>query len=260
MDRTPQPIVTDVVEPLGQPMRQTATAARMGGQGHGLPTLVLGVLVAAAHLPISDGEEAVGGQRDPVDIPAQVLQDWLRAVHGRLTGDDPPVGPARLGQGQVGTFLTHHIETPPATARREGLDGHQGGRAGGPPRGAAQPVVQVFLVAADKLPQGLGPGQDDMNGGDWSECLPPLCQPDLGVMTVALGATPGAAGVVDLGLLTAVITRPQGSAPGLGPAVDHIRPRAARAGQEIRAKPLLIGGTIAPKDVRHRWQARAPAR
>jgi len=51
-------------------MRQTATDELMGGQGHGLPTLVLGVLVAAAHLPISDGEEAVVGQRDPVDIPA----------------------------------------------------------------------------------------------------------------------------------------------------------------------------------------------
>ncbi len=70
MDRTPQPIVADFVEPLGQHMRQTATDELMGGQGHGLPTLVLGVLVAAAHLPISDGEEAVVGQRDPVDIPA----------------------------------------------------------------------------------------------------------------------------------------------------------------------------------------------
>jgi len=127
-------------------------------------------------------------------------------------------------------------------------------------RGAEQHIVQVWLVAADQLPQFLGQGQDDMTGGDWQECLPPLCQPHLGVMTVALGATPVAAGVVGIVLLTAVITRPQVSAQGLCAAVDQISHRAAMAGQEIRAKPLLIGGTIAPEDVRHLWHAHAPER
>ena len=79
-------------------------------------------------------------------------------------------------------------------------------------------------------------------------------------MTVALGATPVAAGVVGIVLLTAVITLQQVSAQGLGPAVDNIIHSAAMAGQEIRAKPLLIGGTIAPEDVRHLWHARAPER
>jgi hypothetical protein len=79
-------------------------------------------------------------------------------------------------------------------------------------------------------------------------------------MTVALGATPVAAGVVGIVLLTAVITRPQMSAQGLGPAVDNLIHSAAMAGQEIRAKPLLIGGTIVPEDVRHLWHARAPER
>jgi hypothetical protein len=69
MDRPPQPIGADVVEPLGQPMRQTATDALLGGQGHGLPPLVLGVLVAEAHLPSSAGEAVVVGQRDPGDSP-----------------------------------------------------------------------------------------------------------------------------------------------------------------------------------------------
>jgi len=73
MDRTPQPIVTDVVEPLGPHLRQTATDELLGGQGHGLPTLVLGVLGAAADRPIRDGEEAVVGQRQPADIAAQVV-------------------------------------------------------------------------------------------------------------------------------------------------------------------------------------------
>jgi hypothetical protein len=310
MDRTPQPIGADVVEPLGPHMLQQATNERLGGQGHGLPTLVLGVLVAAADLPIREGEEAVVGQRHPVDIAAQVVQDLLPAWRGRFTGDDPPFGPDHLGQGQVGTFPTSQIEKQPAQERREGLDGHQGGRAGGPPlgpvggdptgwhqtvhmwmidegpgpgvedaenadeppdimwgcgerderwgRGAEQNVVPVLLVAADKLPQFLGQGQDDMKGGDWEEFLPPRCQPHLGVMMVALGTTPGAAGVVGIVRLTAVITRPQMSAQGLCPAVDKIIHSAAMAGQEIRAKPLLIGRTLGSEDVRHLWHARAP--
>jgi hypothetical protein len=123
MDRTPQPIVADFVEPLRQHMLQKATDELMGGQGHGLPTLVLGVLVAEAHLPISDGEEAVVGQRDPVDIPASVLQDLLRALRGRFTVDDPPFGPDHFGTGQVGAFLTHQIAKQPAKELREGMDG-----------------------------------------------------------------------------------------------------------------------------------------
>jgi hypothetical protein len=61
-------------------------------------------------------------------------------------------------------------------------------------------------------------------------------------------------------LLTAVITRQQVSAQGLCAAVDNIIHSAAMAGQEILAKPLLIGGTIAPEDVRHLWHAHAPER
>jgi hypothetical protein len=79
-------------------------------------------------------------------------------------------------------------------------------------------------------------------------------------MTVTLGATPVATGVISIVLLTAVITLQQLSAQGLRPAVDNILHRAAMAGQEIRAEPLLIGGPIVPEDVRHLWHARAPMR
>jgi hypothetical protein len=87
-----------------------------------------------------------------------------------------------------------------------GVCGERDARLG---RGSEQHVVQVFLVAADECPPCLGQGQDDMKVGDWQEFLPPLCQPHLGVMTVTLGATPVAAGVVGRVLLTAVITRQQ---------------------------------------------------
>jgi hypothetical protein len=163
MDRTPQPIVADCVDPLGPHMRQQAPDERMGGQGHGLPTLVLGVLVAEAPLPISDGAEAVVGQREAVARPAQVLQDWLRAWRGRFTGDAPPCGPDPLGKGQVGAFLTHQIEQQPAKALREGLDGHQVGRAGGPPLGpvGGAPAGWPQTVHMWRLDAGPGPGVED---------------------------------------------------------------------------------------------------
>jgi hypothetical protein len=78
-------------------------------------------------------------------------------------------------------------------------------------------------------------------------------------MMVALGTTPVAAGVVGRVLLTAVIALQQMSAQGLCPAVDNSIQSAAMTGQEIRAKPLLIGRTIGAEDLRHLWHARAPA-
>jgi hypothetical protein len=78
MDGTPQPIVADFVEPLGRHMLEKAADELVGGQGHGLPVLVLGILVAEAPLTVLGREDAAIGQGDPVDILAQVVQDLLR--------------------------------------------------------------------------------------------------------------------------------------------------------------------------------------
>jgi hypothetical protein len=77
MDRTPHAIVADVVEALGQHMWEKAANELIGGQGHGPPALVSGVLVAEAHLAVRDREETMVGQGDAVDLAAQVVQDWL---------------------------------------------------------------------------------------------------------------------------------------------------------------------------------------
>ncbi len=69
-----------------------------------------------------------------------------------------------------------------------------------------------------------------------------------------------AAGMVGIMLLPAVITRHQMATQDRGPAAKKISHRTAMTGPEIRAKPLLIGGTIVPEDVRHRWHARTPTR
>jgi hypothetical protein len=54
MAGTPQPIVADFVEPLGQRMWQKAAHALQRWQGHGLPALVLGILIAEAHVAVLD--------------------------------------------------------------------------------------------------------------------------------------------------------------------------------------------------------------
>ena len=60
--------------PAATPAGET-TDALLGRQGHGLPALVVGVLVAAADLAIRDREQTAIGQCDPVDIPAQVMPE-----------------------------------------------------------------------------------------------------------------------------------------------------------------------------------------
>jgi hypothetical protein len=170
----------------------------------------------------------------------------LGPVGGDPTGWHQTVHMWMIDEGaSPGVEDAEHADEPPDIM---GVCGKGDERMG---RGAEQHVVQVFLVAADEFPQFLGQGQNDMKVGDWEEFLPPLCQPHLGVMLVALGATAVAAGMVGIVLLTAVITRQQLSAQGLGPAVDNIIHGAAMAGQEVRAKPLLRGGTLVPEDVRH---------
>jgi len=146
-----------------------------------------------------------------------------------------------------------HAAVPPDSM---GVRGARDARWG---RGAAPPVVQGLLVAADQRPPCGRQGPDDRHVGAWEACLPPRGPPHRGVLRGARGTTPVAAGVGGLGRLTAVRTRPQRSAHGRGPAVDQIRHRAARAGQASRANPLLLGRTIVAADVRHRWHARAPA-
>jgi hypothetical protein len=100
------------------------------------------------------------GQGDAVDLPAQGVQDRLWALDGGFAGDDPPRGPDRRRAGPVRPFLTHQRPKQPATARREGLDGHQVGRASwwplAPVRG--DPPSRYAAVHLGMVGQGTGPG------------------------------------------------------------------------------------------------------
>lgn len=168
MDGTPQPIVPDLVEALGPHVLQEAADKLLGGEGHGVPTRGLRVLIATADLAIRNGEQAVVGQRDPVDIPAQVLQDLRCALHGRFAVDHPPFGPDRLGQSQIGAFLTHEIAKQSAEELREGVDRHQVGRTGRPPLGpvSGDPTSRYEAVHVWMVGQGAGPGVQDTEDPD----------------------------------------------------------------------------------------------
>ena len=93
MDRTPEPIVADLRETLGHHVLAKAADALQRRQGHGLPALVLGVLIARADVAVLDREHPALGQGDAVDLPAQVVEDLFRALQGRFAGDHPPLGP-----------------------------------------------------------------------------------------------------------------------------------------------------------------------
>jgi hypothetical protein len=69
MDGTPEPIIADFVEPLGQHMLQKAPDELMGRQGHGLPALSLGVPVAEADSAVLNGEQTAIRPHDAVDSP-----------------------------------------------------------------------------------------------------------------------------------------------------------------------------------------------
>jgi hypothetical protein len=160
MDGTPQPIVPDVVEPLGHHLRENAAHELQRRQGHGLPALVLRLLLAEAAGTSLDREPPAIGQRAPGHLPAHVVQHPRRALPGRLAVDDPPRGPHGLRSAQVRPCLPHPRPTHPAAERREGVDGHQRGPAGGLPRGAigGDPAGGHEAVHVWRVGEGTAPG------------------------------------------------------------------------------------------------------
>ncbi len=131
MDRTPQPLVANLVEPLGPHMRQKAPDELVGGQRQGVPTLVLGVLVAKAPLAIIDGEETGVGQRDAVDISAQVVQAFLRACPAGLPETTPPLVQTTSGLIRSGcSWRTRSSYRPRNRFARAGTGTREDVRAG----------------------------------------------------------------------------------------------------------------------------------
>jgi hypothetical protein len=159
-DGTPQPLVADFGEALRPHVRQKAPDDLLGRQGHGLPALILGLLIAEAHVAVLDRETAALGQRHPVEISPQVLQDWLGAWHGGFAVDDPSAGPERCRNGQVGPFPMYAWPKPAAKELGQGLDGYQVGGPGWPPLRviSGAPPGRDQAVPVRLVGQGAAPG------------------------------------------------------------------------------------------------------
>jgi hypothetical protein len=114
MDGTPEPVGADLVEALRQHVLQKAADELQCRKGHSLPAVMSGVLVAETDLAVLDREQTAIGQRDPMDIPAQVAEDLVGSVHSRFTVHDPLCRPDRLWDGQIRTFLVHQIQEEPS--------------------------------------------------------------------------------------------------------------------------------------------------
>ncbi len=134
--------------------------------------------------------------------------------------------------------------------------GERDERLGG---GAEQDVIQVFLVAADQLPQLLGQGEDDVKIGDREPFPAPVCQPSVGVKAMTLGGSCGCGRsgrhrVPDHRARLAAAVRQR-----LGPAGEESLHGPAMAGQQVLPKPVQVFAAVPPQDVRHLWHDRAPA-
>jgi hypothetical protein len=126
------------------------------------------------------------------------------AVSGDSTSGDQAVDVRMGGQG-TGPGVPHpqhpHQTAPIMRVRRTCEE-----RVG---RGPDQAIVEVLLLLTAALPTRVGPGEDQGTGGDRQAFLPARCQPRLGVLTVACGATALAARVGDVMFLPTGLALPQ---------------------------------------------------
>ena len=99
-----------------------------GRQGHGPPPaypLLLafsGLLVSKSHLTVLDRENAVVGDRDPVDITGQILQDLVCALDTGLAIDHPAFFPDLFRECYTWQSVLSHFQELGPKNRRESLD------------------------------------------------------------------------------------------------------------------------------------------
>jgi hypothetical protein len=129
----------------------------------------------------------------PLLVGSRTPPGWHQTVHGWMVGEGPGPG---VQPTQPPAHATHGVRVRGTRDARRSRRSDQAG-------------VEVVLVLADELPPRRGPGADDVNGGDRPEFLTPCCQPGCGVVAVAFRTTSMAAGVGDIGLLPAGVTRSQ---------------------------------------------------
>lgn len=157
--RVQETVVAHLMKSLGQDMLQKAPHELHCRQGHGLPLPSGGILVTKGHLIVFQGNDAVVGHGDPVDITGQVAQHLLRLLEGRAREDDPVLVPDLFGEVLFGQGLSGQLHEDGPEDRRERPDRHDELPAGRSPDA-------VFVKAAGRNEEvevgmilfGAGPG------------------------------------------------------------------------------------------------------
>jgi hypothetical protein len=76
-----EPVVADPFEPLWQDMEQKPADELVGGQRHGGDVIAVSVVLPAeSNLVIVDGDQTVVGDRDPVGVAPEIVEDLLWAA------------------------------------------------------------------------------------------------------------------------------------------------------------------------------------
>jgi hypothetical protein len=71
-------------------MKEESSDKLVGLEGHSLLTVMVGIIAPEeGNLAVSDGEDAVITDGDPMSISAEVLQDSVGAIEGWFAIDDP---------------------------------------------------------------------------------------------------------------------------------------------------------------------------
>ena len=137
-------------------------------QGHGLPAMVLGHLITEANLAVLEREQPAIGQRDPVDIPAQVAEPLFAPLQGRFAVDDPRLVHTDSGMASSGRSRRTRVQEETSEELGERPDRHRVGLAGRPPLGPISGDPAGWHQAMDVRlgDQRPGPGVQDAQAPD----------------------------------------------------------------------------------------------
>lgn len=143
-------------------MLQVAAQELFCRQRHGLPLPGIRVLVAEGDSAVLQGEYAVVGDGDSVNVSAKVAQHLFCPVEGWFAEDYPFLVPDFLREDFMGERLVSHLHEPAAKASGQGLHRHQKLLAGFFP-------LTVFIESPGRhqhmhmgvVLQGSGPGMED---------------------------------------------------------------------------------------------------
>ncbi len=98
--------MADAVEPAGHDLQEEAAHELARHQRHELGLVVVAVVLPAeVHPVVSGADQAAVGDRHPMGVAAEVVEDLLGTAEGALGVDDPGGLPQRARQRLDGSGL-----------------------------------------------------------------------------------------------------------------------------------------------------------